>query len=54
LPPSLAEKSSTDTTRAYLCEGLRCSPPISSREEWEALIADSTALLEPASLTQQG
>ena len=53
LPPSLAEKSCADTTRAYLCEGLHCSPPISSREEWETLITDSAALLEPASLTQQ-
>jgi uncharacterized protein YyaL (SSP411 family) len=47
LPPSLAEKSASDTTLAYVCEGMQCSPPISSSSEWHALIDDSKAALEP-------
>ncbi len=47
LPPSLAEKSASDTTLAYICEGMQCSPPISSSSEWNALIDDSKAALEP-------
>jgi len=47
LPLSLAEKSASDATRAYVCEGMQCSPPISSLHEWNALIDDSKATLEP-------
>ncbi len=46
LPPSLAEKSASEATVAYVCEGMQCSPPISSRNEWNELIGNSTAALE--------
>jgi hypothetical protein len=46
LPPSLAEKSASDTTLAYVCEGMQCSPPISSRSEWNELVEDSKAVLD--------
>ena len=46
LPPSLAEKSISGSTQAYICEGMQCSAPMSSREEWEALIADCAATLD--------
>ena len=48
LPAPLAEKSITDIVMAYVCEGTQCAPPISSRQEWEALIDDSRAALDPA------
>jgi len=47
LPASLAEKSITDTTLAYVCEGMQCAPPISSRREWSALIDDNKATPAP-------
>jgi uncharacterized protein YyaL (SSP411 family) len=47
LPPSLAEKSASDTTLAFVCEGMQCSPPISSLHEWNELIDYSKAVLEP-------
>ena len=43
LPPSLAEKTMSDSMQAYVCEGMQCSPPISSRREWNALVEDSKA-----------
>ena len=43
LPPSLAEKSASDGIRAYVCEGMQCSPPISSPGKWAALIEDKKA-----------
>jgi uncharacterized protein len=49
LPPSLAEKSAFDTTVAYVCEGMQCSPPISARNEWNKLVDDSTAALKTSS-----
>ena len=45
LPRSLAEKSASDAIRAYLCEGMQCSPPISSRHEWDDLIENVRARL---------
>jgi len=48
LPPSLAEKSMSNRVLAYVCEGMQCSPPISSRRVWDELIEDSKAVLEPA------
>jgi uncharacterized protein YyaL (SSP411 family) len=45
LPPSLAEKSTSNTTVAYVCEGMQCYPPISSRSAWNELVEDSTAAL---------
>ena len=47
LPPALAEKSASGSTLAYVCEGTQCSPPISSRREWDELIDDSKASIEP-------
>ena len=48
LPPSLAEKSASDATVAYVCEGMQCSPPVSSRHEWNELVEYSSAALEPS------
>ena len=46
LPPLLAEKSASDAALAYVCEGMQCSPPIRSLNEWAELVDDSTAALE--------
>ena len=46
LPPSLAEKILSDKVLAYVCEGMHCQPPISSRSEWASLVEDSAASLE--------
>lgn len=48
LPPALASKAMSGTTVAYVCEGMQCSPPISSFAEWCDLVADNTASLEHA------
>ncbi len=45
LPPSLAEKSLSDSVLAYVCEGMQCLPPISSQDEWSDLLDDSMASL---------
>ncbi|UCB55377.1 MAG: hypothetical protein JSW45_02275, partial [Thiotrichales bacterium] len=45
LPPALAEKTLTDQVQAYVCEGMHCLPPISSRREWHDLIEDCRAIL---------
>ena len=48
LPPSLAEKSASGTSAlAYVCESMQCSPPISSQDEWNELVEDNKAALEP-------
>jgi uncharacterized protein YyaL (SSP411 family) len=49
LPAALAEKSMSDSTVAYVCEGMQCSPPISARHEWNELIEGSKAALETVS-----
>lgn len=46
LPPSLAEKQVSETTLAYVCEGMQCAPPINARNEWNELINNSKATLE--------
>ena len=46
LPPSLVEKSASDAALAYVCEGMQCSPPISTMNEWNELVDDSSAALE--------
>jgi hypothetical protein len=46
LPPALAAKAISDSVVAYVCEGMQCSPPISSSTEWRDLIADNTASLQ--------
>jgi uncharacterized protein YyaL (SSP411 family) len=51
LPPALAAKAMSGTTVAYVCEGMQCSPPISSFTEWSDLVADNTASLEHAGHT---
>jgi uncharacterized protein YyaL (SSP411 family) len=48
LPPALASKAMSGTTVAYVCEGMQCSPPISSFTEWSDLVTDNTASLERA------
>jgi uncharacterized protein YyaL (SSP411 family) len=48
LPPELEEKSAGNGGLAYVCEGMQCSPPISSEEQWAALINDSKACLQPS------
>ena len=32
--------------QAYVCEGMRCLPPISNADEWHARIRDSIAALD--------
>jgi hypothetical protein len=49
LPPALAAKSMSDSAVAYVCEGLQCSPPISSDTEWDDIIAANTASLQRGS-----
>ena len=46
LPAALAEKSMSDTVTAYVCEGMQCLPPVSSRQEWNTLIVDNIASLK--------
>jgi uncharacterized protein YyaL (SSP411 family) len=48
LPAALAEKPVADSTHAYLCEGMQCAPPISSRDEWEEHVLATEARLEQA------
>ena len=48
LPPALAEKPMAEYPLAYVCEGTHCSPPISSRGEWDKLIEDSKISIESA------
>ena len=48
LPPSLQGKAQSEQALAYVCEGMRCSPPISSIAEFQDLINDSRAELEPS------
>lgn len=46
LPPSLAEKAASDRVLAYVCEGMRCLPPISATDDWVNLLNDNTASLQ--------
>jgi hypothetical protein len=46
LPPALAAKSMSGSVVAYVCEGLQCSPPISSDTEWDDFTSANTASLQ--------
>ncbi len=45
LPPALAEKSARDSVVAYVCNGMTCSPPVTTLAELENILTETTASL---------